>query len=47
MSTALLQVSFQNLLGPAKEMQSLYLPQIQQKAGNLDVNQIMTMVRGG
>ncbi len=47
MSTALLQDSFQNLLGPAKEMQSRYLPQIQQKAGNLDVNQIMTMVRGG
>lgn len=46
MSTALLQDSFQNLLGPAKEMQSRYLPQIQQKAGNLDVNQIMTMVRG-
>lgn len=47
MSTALLQDSFQNLLGPAKEMQSRYLPQIQQKAANLDVNQIMTMVRGG
>jgi len=47
MNTALLQDSFQNLLGPAKEMQSRYLPQIQQKAGNLDVNQIMTMVRGG
>ncbi len=47
MSTALLQDSFQNLLGPAKEMQSRYLPQIQQRAGNLDVNQIMTMVRGG
>ena len=47
MSTALLQDSFQNLLGPAKEMQSRYLPQIQQRASNLDVNQIMTMVRGG
>lgn len=47
MSTALLQESFQNLLGPAKEMQSRYLPQIQQKAGSLDVNQIMTLVRGG
>ena len=47
MSTALLQDSFQSLLGPAKEMQSRYLPQIQQKAGSLDVNQIMMMVRGG
>lgn len=47
MSTALLQDSFQNLLGPAKEMQSRYLPQIQQRASNLDVNQIMKMVRGG
>ena len=47
MSTALLQDSFQSLLGPAKEMQSRYLPQIQQKAGNLDANQIMTLVRGG
>ena len=46
MSTALLQDSFQSLLGPAKEMQSRYLPQIQQKAGNLDAAQIMTLVRG-
>lgn len=47
MNAALLQESFHNLLGPAKEMQSKYLPQIQQKAGSLDVAQIMTMVRGG
>lgn len=29
------------------EMQPRYLSQVQQKAGNLDVNQIMTLVRGG
>jgi uncharacterized protein (DUF697 family)/tellurite resistance protein len=47
MSSALLQETFQNLLGPAKQMQTEYLPQIQQKAGNLDLGQIMSMVRGG
>jgi len=46
MSVALLQDSFKNLLGPAKEMQNRYLPQIQQRAGNLDATQIMTMIRG-
>jgi len=46
MSTRLLQDSFQQLLGPAKQMQSQYLPQIQQKAGSLDAGQIMAMVRG-
>ena len=47
MSSTLLQHSFQDLLGPAKEMQTRYLPQIQQRAANLDVTQIMSMVRGG
>jgi len=47
MSSALLQETFQSLLGPAKQMQTQYLPQIQQKAGNLDMGQIMSMVRGG
>ena len=46
MSTAVLQQSFQNLLGPAKEMQSRYLPQIQQRAATLDAGQIMAMVKG-
>jgi len=46
MSVALLQDSFKNLLGPAKAMQTRYLPQIQQRAGNLDAAQIMTMIRG-
>ena len=46
MSTAVLRDSFQNLLGPAKQMQAQYLPQIQQKASTLDAGQIMAMVRG-
>lgn len=46
MSSALLRESFQSLLGPAKSMQAQYLPQIQQKAGSLDMGQIMSMVRG-
>ena len=46
MSAALLQDSFQNLLGPAKDLQTQYLPQIQQRAGSLDAGQIMAMVRG-
>lgn len=47
MSSTLLQESFQKLLEPAKAMQTQYLPQIQQKAGNLDMNQIVSLVRGG
>ncbi|KQO19556.1 DUF533 domain-containing protein [Acidovorax sp. Leaf78] len=47
MSTAMLRDSFQNLLGPAKQMQTQYLPQIQQKAATLDAGKIMAMVRGG
>lgn len=46
MNAALLQESFRNLLEPAKQMQARYLPQIQQRAGNLDAGQIMAMVRG-
>ena len=46
MSAQLLQDSFQNLLGPAKQLQSQYLPQIQQKAKTLDAGQIMAMVGG-
>jgi uncharacterized protein (DUF697 family)/tellurite resistance protein len=46
MSTQLLQETFQGLLGPAKQLQSQYLPQIQQKANSLDAGQIMAMVRG-
>ena len=46
MSSALLQDSFQNLLGPAKDLQARYLPQIEQRAASLDASQIMAMVRG-
>jgi len=46
MSTAMLRETFQNLLGPAKQMQSQYLSQIQQKAATLDAGKIMAMVRG-
>jgi len=46
MSTALLRETFQDLLGPAKQMQAQYLPQIQQKASTLDAGQIMNLVRG-
>jgi len=47
MDTAVLRDTFQNLLGPAKQMQMQYLPQIQQKASSLDAAQIMALVRGG
>lgn len=46
MNTAMLRDTFQNLLGPAKQMQSQYLPQIQQKAATLDAAKVMAMVRG-
>ena len=46
MSTAVLRDTFQNLLGPAKQMQTQYLPQIQQQASTLDMAQVMAMVRG-
>lgn len=47
MSTSLLRESFQGLLGPARELQTRYLPQIQEKAATLDMAQVMGMVRGG
>lgn len=46
MSTQLLQDTFAGLLGPAKQLQTQYLPQIQQKAQTLDAGQIMALVRG-
>lgn len=45
MSTALLRETFQNLLGPAKQLQMQYLPQIQQKAATLDAGQVMALMR--
>ena len=46
MSTEVLRDTFQSLLGPAKQMQSQYLPQIQSKAATLDAGQVMAMIRG-
>ncbi len=45
MSTAMLRETFQYLLGPAKQLQTQYLPQIQQKAATLDAAQVMSMMR--
>jgi uncharacterized protein (DUF697 family) len=45
MNTAVLRDTFQNLLGPAKQMQIQYMPQIQQKAASLNPAQIMDMLR--
>ncbi|MDP2787576.1 MAG: GTPase [Pseudomonadota bacterium] len=47
MSTAALKDTFQNLLGPAKQLQTHYLPQIREQAETLDMGRVMTMVRGG
>lgn len=47
MSTAVLRETYQGLLAPAQQMQTQYLPQIQQKAATLDAAQVMAMVRGG
>jgi len=47
MSTDTLRDTFQNLLGPAKELQTRYLPQIQQTASGLDAGKVMALVRGG
>lgn len=46
MSQALLQQEFQRLRQPARELQSRYMPQIQQRAAGLDPAQILSMVRG-
>ncbi len=46
MNTVVLKDTFQNLLGPAKQMQTQYLPQIRQQASTLDMGRVMAMVRG-
>jgi uncharacterized protein (DUF697 family) len=45
MSTSMLQEAFRDLLGPAKQMQQQYLPQIEQKAATLDAGQVMALMR--
>jgi uncharacterized protein (DUF697 family)/tellurite resistance protein len=47
MKPELLQQTFQSLLVPAKQLQSQYLPQIQQTASTLDAGKVLAMVRGG
>lgn len=46
MNTTLLRETYQSLLAPARDMQTRYLPQIQQKAATLDAAQVLAMVRG-
>jgi len=45
MQAGVLRDTFQSLLGPARDLQQQYLPQIQQKAGTLDAASVMAMVR--
>lgn len=47
MDPAMLRDTFQDLLGPARQMQARYLPQIRQQAETLDMGRVMAMVRGG
>jgi uncharacterized protein (DUF697 family)/uncharacterized tellurite resistance protein B-like protein len=47
MNTALLRETYQNLLGPAKQMQTQYLPEIRRQATTLNMGTVMSMVRGG
>ena len=45
MNTALLQQTYQSLLGQAKQLQGQYAGQIQQKAQSLDPAQVMNLVK--
>jgi uncharacterized protein (DUF697 family)/tellurite resistance protein len=45
MNTALLQQTYQSLLGQAKQLQGQFSGEIQQKARSLDVAQVMNMVK--
>ena len=45
MNTALLQQTYQSLLGQAKQLQDQYTGQIRQKAQTLDASQVMNMVK--
>ncbi len=45
MSTALLRETFRDLLGPAKQLQTQYMPQIREKAATLDAGQVMALMR--
>lgn len=45
MNTALLRETFESLLGPAKDLQTQYLPQIRERAASLDASQVMAAMR--
>jgi uncharacterized protein (DUF697 family)/tellurite resistance protein len=47
METAVLKDTFSQLLGPAKDLQAQYLPQIQQQARSLDYGTVMQLVKTG
>lgn len=46
MNTTVLRETFQSLLGPARQMQTQYMPQIRQQAETLDMGRVIAMVRG-
>ena len=46
MSTALLQETFRELLAPARQMQTQYLPQMKDMSRHLDMGKVLGMVRG-
>ena len=46
MNTAVLRETFQSLKGPARQMQTQYMPQIRQQAETLDMGRVIAMVRG-
>jgi hypothetical protein len=45
MNTALIQQTYQSLLGQAKQLQGQYSSEIQHKASTLDATQVMSMVK--
>jgi uncharacterized protein (DUF697 family)/tellurite resistance protein len=45
MNGEVLRETYQSLLGPARELQTRYLPQIEEKAATLDASQVMAMIR--
>ena len=46
MSGARLKQSFNEPLAPAKELQAKYLPEIQEKARNLNMADVISMIKG-
>jgi uncharacterized protein (DUF697 family)/tellurite resistance protein len=47
MDAALLRSTYEDLLAPARQMQTQYLPQIRERAATLDAGKVMALVRGG